>query len=120
MANETTTYNTIDAKVDAMIGETILRQMGGSARLKLFVGAKDFYAERGGGVSFWIKARAKNRAKRVKITLDPMDTYTVRFERLTKDADGLPAWKTISEHEGIYNDMLVALFESETGLYLHF
>jgi hypothetical protein len=55
-----------------------------------------------------------NKSTHVKIILDPSDTYTVKFIRVhgTKIT-------TVSEHSDIYCDMLVELFENETGLYTH-
>ena len=45
---------------------------------------------------------------KLKVILEPSDTYRVRFEA----AEG----RIISEHESIYNDQLRELFTSETGL----
>lgn len=67
------------------------------------------------GVELIFKAKAANKANRVRITLDPSDTYTVTFIRV----HGLKVTE-ISQHEGIYADRLQPLFNEETKLYTHF
>ena len=60
------------------------------------------------GIRF--KARAKNGAKEVRISLAGDDTYTVVFTSARGNVKG--------KFEGIYCDQLRELFERETGLYL--
>ena len=95
------------------IAKTILDQMGGTRRLALMTGAKNFMALES-GVNFRIGKNAKN-VNNVRVTLTPDDLYTVEFGKVwgTK-------YKVLSKHEGVYCDMLVDLFESETGMYLTF
>jgi len=96
------------------VASETLRQMGGSKRLSMFVGAKDFVASETALLFGW-KAKSKNKANKVKIDLNGNDLYDVTFFRV---------WgtniKEISKHTDQYNDMLVNLFETETGLFLHF
>ena len=97
---------------DLRVAQTILRQMGGGARIALMVGAKDFVSG-DKWVRFGWTARAANKANRVEVILDPSDTYRVKFQRLygNKLTD-------ISTHTDVYAEDLKRLFENETKLYL--
>jgi len=86
----------------------------GAGRLKCMIGAKDFFKnDEERSVGFKFMKGAKNKANIINIRLAGDDTYTVTFTKI---------WGTnltaISEHKGIYFDMLKNLFESETSLYL--
>lgn len=99
------------------VADTILQQMGGAHRLKAMIGAYGFYGtEKAGeenGLLFKWKGRAKNGAKGVTISLDPSDTYTVKFWKVVDFRE-----KVVGEFDMIYDDQLIPLFEAETGLYL--
>lgn len=96
------------------VAETILAQLGGTGRLSMMVGAKNFVAHES-AVSFKLGTGSTNGINYVKVTLDASDTYTVAFGRVR-------SFKLTDKgtHEGIYCDMLVALFEKETGFFLSF
>lgn len=95
------------------IAKTILEQLGGN-RFVAMTGAKNF-GDTGNGLAFQVPASlTKNRINAVKVVLDPSDTYTVKFLRITSKE-----LKTISQHTMIYCDQLEELFESETGLLTH-
>lgn len=96
------------------VAKTILSQMGGASKLALMIGAKNFVSG-DNSVSFRWKAKSKNKANAVRITLNGKDLYDVEFIRI----HGVNV-KTISEHNDIYADMLIELFETQTGLYLKF
>jgi hypothetical protein len=107
------------------IAVTIIEQMGGAGKLKAFVGAKDFMRDDANNAVMFKHAKGKNKACHITIALNAMDTYDVTFKQITRKKDKeygvfLPHVKVVSVHEGIYCDMLVNLFESETGLYLSF
>ena len=93
---------------------TIAEQLGGLRRLSMMVGARNFVSSED-SLTFKLGRGAKDGITHVTVTLDADDTYTVRFCR---------CWGTkVTEKgtsSGIYNDMLVALFESSTGFYLTF
>ena len=98
------------------IAQTILSQLGGAARLKVMLGASSFSAgtfREGKGISFRIAAKAKNKAKAVKITLAANDTYMVEFLAVR----GFEV-QTVGKFEGIYCDKLKETIESATGLML--
>jgi len=92
----------------------ILRQMGGSHRLGAMIGAHSFvYVDAGDALIFRWKARAKNKANSVKMTLEPSDTYRVEFWSIRGTTI-----KQVGDFDGIYADQLKPLFETQTGLYL--
>jgi len=101
-------------KVDTHIAETILVQLGGMNRLKMFTGAYNFGALPN-GVSFRIKSRGYSLVNYVKITLTPADLYNVEYGRIHNNK-----YRVIEEDFGLYNDMLVQSFESATNMYLSF
>lgn len=93
------------------IAKTILEQLGGAGRLKMMTGANNFTAVKN-GVTFSIKNRKVNY---IKITLNSRDLYDVYFYKLA-----VGKLKLLSEHNDIYFDELIPLFEKETGMYLTF
>ena len=95
------------------IATTILQQMGGN-RLVAMTGAKNFLAiER--GLQFTLPSNfAKDGVNRVRVVLDPDDTYTVEFMR----ARGTSC-KSIAKFDSTYCDQLQELFEDVTGLATH-
>jgi hypothetical protein len=101
-----------DNPADMRVAEEIVRQLGGTGRLKVMIGGRDFM---GGANDLQFKwaAKAKNGANSVRIVLDPSDTYTVTFYSVR----GMNV-KEKGTFSDVYNDNLRGLFESETGLYL--
>lgn len=95
-----------------IVANTIRNQLGGG-RFSAMTGAKDFV----GGenfLQFKLPSKlAKNKINFVKITLTPMDVYTVDFMNLR----GMTI-KSVSNFESVYCDELQSLFESETGLFV--
>jgi hypothetical protein len=95
------------------VATEILRQLGGQ-KLRAMLGMKGYLvvdASEGfsGGVDFKFPNKTKTAPNRVEILLADDDTYTVRFYRDSRK---------LKEHDGIYADGLIDVFESETGLYL--
>lgn len=111
MSERTNAYNAMSATLQA-VGTEIWRQLG-ARRFGLMVGAKDWVIG-DKSLSFRLPNTphfVKDKINFVRIVLEDSDLYTVTFGRI---------WgtnvKDVSVHEGIYNDMLVTLFETETGL----
>ena len=95
---------------ESEIAATILKQMGGSGRLKAMLGAKNFL-DHGKALSFKFPNRKSSRGNYVKITLRPDDTYDMEFSKIVKyDA------KLVKKYSGIYADQLKSIFERQTGL----
>ena len=101
-------------KNSQQIAQTIADQLGGTRKLSMMVGAKNFVALES-GLTFKLGKGAKDGITHLTVTLDADDTYTVRFQRV---------WgHKVTEKgttEGAYADMLTDLFESATGFYLSF
>ena len=97
-----------------VVANTILFQMGGSKRLKIMIGAKDFIGDEK-SVTFKFR-KGKDGINAVTITLDPSDTYSVKFLKLR----GLTPPKVGAEFSGVYCDQLIRLFETTTSLALRF
>jgi hypothetical protein len=98
----------------ATVAQTILEQLGGRKFL-VMTGARDLMSfDNGTGLQFKLPRYTGLKINFVRIKLDPSDTYTVEFGRV----HGLN-YSKISEHEGIYCDMLQDLFTSKTGLDTH-
>uniref|UniRef100_A0A6M3KDC4 Uncharacterized protein n=1 Tax=viral metagenome TaxID=1070528 RepID=A0A6M3KDC4_9ZZZZ len=101
------------------IANEIIRQLGGR-KFTVMTGAKDYMAI-DKGLCFALPGTiTKNHINRVRIILDPSDTYTVGFWNYRKQKNiHTPSMKKISEHTRIYFDMLQSVFKSETGLDTH-
>lgn len=87
------------------VATEIMNQLGGRKFIAM-TGCKNFvYDDR----SLIMKlGRNQSKAKYLKITLTPGDVYLMQFMKI----DG----STVKEINMVYNDMLVNVFESETGL----
>jgi len=104
-----TTMSNID------VAKTILSQLGGG-RFIAMTGAKNLIGD-ATSLTFRLP-KAKDGINAVKITLDPSDTYTVRFFRVG-DRRTAYAQTDKSVHADIYADTLQELFTRITGLYTH-
>lgn len=100
---------------DLAVANTILAQLGGSGRLTAMIGATDFLGN-GNRLKFRFTAPAKNGANLVRVQLDASDTYTVEFYKI----DRAPKFdcNKINSVSFVYDDQLVPVIESETGLRL--
>ena len=94
------------------VSQTILQQLGGGNRLKLFTGAKDFVGSED-RLTFKIGKGAKEGINRIVVILNGLDLYDVQFYR--EWGMNLNLKKEVNN---IYNDMLVDTFEKETGFFL--
>jgi hypothetical protein len=94
------------------VAKTILAQLGGRM-FQMMTGAKAF-TSKPDALAFRLPGTGgftRNGINYVDITLDPMDTYTVKFYRVRGVKVTL-----VSEHDDIFVDMLRPLFTRETGL----
>lgn len=94
------------------VPETTLKQLGGPGRLSVMIGAHSF-TQNDNTLSFKFKARAKNGSNCILVTLEPSDTYKVKFVSIRG-----ASFKLKGEFEDIYADNLRSLIEQETGLAL--
>ena len=81
------------------VPETILEQLGGN-KFRMMTGAKNF-----GGTEDSLSMRIgrnSSNSNYLKITLNQMDTYDMKFCKLTRKFEE----KSVTEYNNIYNDML--------------
>ena len=92
------------------VARTILSQLGGN-KFCAMTGAKNFI-DTGDGLSMKI-GRNKTSSNYLKITLNMMDLYDVRFSRVSP----MGGERSVTEYNNVYNDSLVDVFEKHTGMY---
>ena len=92
------------------IANTIYRQLGGN-RCRVMTGAKNLTSHEF-ALSMRI-GRNKTNANFMIVELNGNDLYDVTFAKVTKMGE----MKSVREYNDVYNDMLVSLFESHTGMY---
>ena len=92
------------------VANTIYRQLGGN-RFRVMTGAKNMVSHEF-ALSMKI-GRNKTNANFMVVELNGNDLYNVTFAKLTKMGE----MKSVKEYENVYNDMLVSIFESHTGMY---
>ena len=92
------------------VAKTILSQLGGN-KFRVMTGAKNF-----GGTEDSLSMRIgrnSSNSNYLKITLNMMDTYDMKFCKLTRKFEE----KSVTEYNNIYNDMLTDQFTAHTGMY---
>ena len=102
----------LDHTADAMIGQTILDQMGGSRRLQVMLGVKQFILLND-GVAFQWPNKTPSKGNYVEVKLNGSDLYDVAFYMV-----GRGAKKLVKKFDDLYAEDLVSTFERQTGWYL--
>lgn len=92
------------------VAKTILEQLGGN-KFRVMTGAKNFL-DHGDALSMKIGRNSSN-SNYLKISLNMMDLYNVHFSKVSKMGEE----KSVKEYNDVYNDQLVEIFESHTGMY---
>ena len=92
------------------VAKTILSQLGGN-KFAAMTGAKNF-VDCGDALAMRI-GRNKTSSNYLKITLNMMDLYDVRFSRVSP----MGGERSVTEYNNVYNDSLVDVFEKHTGMY---
>ena len=92
------------------VANTIYRQLGGN-RFRVMTGAKMMVSTEN-GIRMRI-GRNKTNANFMEVSLNGLDLYDVTFAKLTKMGEK----KSVKTYDNVYNDMLVSIFESHTGMY---
>ena len=95
---------------DMRVAETILSQLGGN-RFRVMTGAKNFAAT-DNSLRMRI-GRNKTNANYMEVSLNMLDLYYITFAKVTKMGE----MKSVKTYDNVYNDMLVEIFESHTGMY---
>ena len=92
------------------IANEIYRTLGGN-RFRVMTGAKMMVSTEN-GIRMRI-GRNKTNANFMEVSLNGLDLYDVTFAKLTKMGER----KSVKTYDNVYNDMLVSIFESHTGMY---
>lgn len=96
--------------------EITVQQLGGTRRLNIMIGAKNFTSDNDGRTLgfYFYGCRAANY---VKITINANDLYDITFIRIKRKDSKVP-FETVQEFENIHVDNLIETFENFTGLVL--
>ena len=92
------------------VANEIYRQLGGN-KFAVMTGAKNFI-DIENGIRMKI-GRNKTNHNWMEVTVNSLELYDVAFAKLTK----LGERKSLKEYNNVYNDSLVELFETHTGMY---
>ena len=92
------------------VANEIYRQLGGN-RFRVMTGAKNMVSTEN-GIRMRI-GRNKTNANYMEVVLNSMDLYDTTFAKVTRMGE----MKSVRTYDNVYNDMLVSLFESHTGMY---
>ena len=92
------------------IANEIYRQLGGN-RFRVMTGAKNMVSTEN-GIRMRI-GRNKTNANYMEVVLNSMDLYDITFAKVTRMGE----MKSVKTYDNVYNDMLVEIFESHTGMY---
>jgi hypothetical protein len=98
------------------VAQTILAQLGGG-RFLAMTGAKNLVG--GPDMLAFKLPRAAKKITHVRITLTPMDTYTVEFLNCRTTPKRM-IHETVVTHDDVYAEDLQTIFTAETGLYTRF
>ena len=93
-----------------IVAETILKTLGGN-KFRMMTGAKNLAGDEN-SLSMRIGRNSSN-SNYLKITLNSMDLYDMKFCKLTRKFEE----KSVTEYSDVYNDMLTDVFEKHTGMY---
>ena len=93
-----------------IVAETILKTLGGN-KFRMMTGAKNLAGDEN-SLSMRIGRNSSN-SNYLKITLNSMDLYDMKFCKLTRKFEE----KSVTEYSDVYNDMLTEVFEKHTGMY---
>ena len=92
------------------VAKTILEQLGGN-KFCMMTGAKNLAGDEN-SLSMRIGRNSSN-SNYLKITLNSMDLYDMKFAKLTRMGE----LKSVKEYDNVYNDSMVEVFEKHTGMY---
>ena len=92
------------------VAKTILEHLGGN-KFCMMTGAKNLAGDEN-SLSMRI-GRNRANSNYLKITLNSMDLYDMKFCKLTRKFEE----KSVTEYSDVYNDMLTEVFEKHTGMY---
>ena len=111
--------------------DTILKQMGGYGKLRMFLGVKHIvYDKKNMSIQFKFPNKKRSKPNFVVVKLLPTDLYQMDFYRVGKKKHSDPVYanlgvkeeykKHLQSFDGLFWDQLIPTFEEETGLALRF
>ena len=92
------------------VAKTILEQLGGN-QFRMMTGAKNL-VDCGDALAMKIGRNSSN-SNYLKITLNSMDLYDMKFCKLTRKFEE----KSVTEYKNVYNDLMKGTFTAHTGMY---
>ena len=92
------------------VARIIWEHLGGN-KFRVMTGAKNLL-NTGDGLAMKLGRNSSN-SNYLKITLNSMDLYDMKFCKLTRKFEE----KSVTEYSDVYNDMLTEVFEKHTGMY---
>ena len=92
------------------VARIIWEHLGGN-KFRVMTGAKNLL-NTGDGLAMKIGRNSSN-SNYLKITLNSMDLYDMKFAKLTRMGE----LKSVKEYDNVYNDSMVEVFEKHTGMY---
>ena len=92
------------------VARIIWEHLGGN-KFRMMTGAKNLL-NTGDGLAMKLGRNSSN-SNYLKITLNSMDLYDMKFCKLTRKFEE----KSVTEYSDVYNDMLTDVFTKHTGMY---
>ena len=92
------------------VARIIWEHLGGN-NFRVMTGAKNLL-NTGDGLAMKLGRNSSN-SNYLKITLNSMDLYDMKFAKLTRMGE----LKSVKEYDNVYNDMLTDVFTKHTGMY---
>ena len=92
------------------VAKTILEQLGGN-KFRMMTGAKKLAGDEN-SLSMRLGRNSSN-SNYLKITLNSMDLYDMKFCKLTRKFEE----KSVTEYKNVYNDLMRGTFPAHTGMY---
>ena len=92
------------------VARIIWEHLGGN-KFRVMTGAKNLL-NTGDGLAMKLGRNSSN-SNYLKITLNSMDLYDMKFCKLTRKFEE----KSVTEYSDVYNDMLTDVFTKHTGMY---
>ena len=103
-------YASKDKYESGDVARIIWEHLGGN-KFRMMTGAKNLL-NTGDGLAMKLGRNSSN-SNYLKITLNSMDLYDMKFAKLTRMGE----LKSVKEYDNVYNDMLTDVFTKHTGMY---
>lgn len=101
---------------ELIVAKTIFEQLGGTGRLKVMIGAKNFAGDEDSAM-FRFTCRGQKKINYIKIRLNGLDLYDVEFGRIGI-VNRVHGYRIIETIENVYCEDLKRIIEDTIGLAL--